>query len=192
MTREEGTYYGQKVVEFTLDSGEVVWVRPLSFQLRQALFEKAEKRFPYPDPVPFEKKVDPERTAIPGAEMTIPADQNPEYQTLKRKVDIERMGWITDQIILLSCEFPAGKDTLIARYAERLNALGEVIDLSGDAWADTFNYCLIGSSADRQNIINAAESNLQLTEAEVRDALRIFRPVLRRNADPGGAGQAPA
>lgn len=178
----EGTFHGQKVVEFILDSGEIVWVKPLSWQLRRALFEKAEKRFPYPDPAPYEKAVDPERTAVPDAAMVIPADQHPEYQQLKREVDLQRQTWVTQQMILLSCEFPAGKAALLEKYKPRLEELGQVIDLSGDDWTDIFDYCLIGSSADRQNIVNAVESSLQLTEGEVRDALRIFRPVVQRDA----------
>jgi len=178
---QDDTYKGQKVTELILDSGEMVYVKSLSVYIRRGLKSKAEALYPYPDKGAYEILVDPEKAAIPG--MTHPAEDNPEYQAVIAEIEDTRLQWYIDHLISEFCEWPAGKESLIAKYAEQVKSLSDILDIEGDEWEATWRYCLIGD-ADRNNIIQAANGNLILTEGEVRDAMRIFRPVVQGSRHP--------
>lgn len=171
----EDSYKGQKVIELVLDSGELVLVKPMSVYLRQAIAAKAETLYPFPDEADYERPVDPEKAAIPG--MMHPAKDNPDYQLKLAEISTERLSWYTDYLIGTIIEWPAGKTALMAKYAEQVEQLAGVLDIQEDAWEATWKYCLVGD-VDRQNIMQAVNGNLMLTEGEVRDAMRIFRPVV--------------
>lgn len=177
----------EKVVEFDLDSGETVHVRPRSFFVRRALTEKAEKLFPLPDKAAYEKEIDPSLTVFPGEKT--PADQNPEYLELVRDAKARQLTWINDQFIKLVADFPAGKEKLIKKYADELKDLGEIIDLPADEWEATLFFCLIRTETDRNRVMQAGLDNLQLEEGEVLNGLRIFRPKLRRDGHSNGTGK---
>lgn len=177
----------EKVVEFDLDSGETVHVRPRSFFVRRALTEKAEKLFPLPEKAAYEKEIDSSLTVFPGEKT--PADQNPEYLELVRDAKARQLTWINDQFIKLVADFPAGKEKLIKKYADELKDLGEIIDLPTDEWEATLFFCLIRTETDRNRVMQAGLDNLQLDEGEIRDGMRMFRPQLRRHGHSNGTGQ---
>lgn len=177
----------EKVVVFDLDSGETVHVRPRSFTVRRALTEKAEKLFPLPDKSEYEEEIDPSLTVFPGEKK--PADQNPEYRQLLIEAQVRQTSWINDQFIKLICDFPEGKGKLIKKYTDERKMLSEVIEIPADEWEATLFFCLIQTDDDRNNILKAGTSNLQLTEEEIRDGMRMFRPVLRGNGHTNGTGK---
>lgn len=177
----------EKVVMLELDSGETVHVRPRSFFVRRALTEKAEKLFPLPDKAKYEVEIDPSLTVFPGEKT--PAEQNPDYQQLVLEAKAKQLAWINDQFIKLVSDFPAGKEKLIKKYADERKMLSEIMDLPTDEWEATLFFCLIRTETDRTRVMQAGLDNLQLDEGEIVGALRLFRPVIRRNGHPNGTGK---
>lgn len=174
-----------KVTEILLDCGETCLVSSITMHVRRALIEKSQQLFPYPNEADFERAADPEVSLFD--DQTIPASHDKEYQRLKNKADVDRASWMNEQIILHYCQFPAGQKELIKQYAGKRKELATFIDLPEDDWQATLFYILL-SDSDRNNILHASMSNLELTEGEVREGLHYFRPKVRRGGHPNGTG----
>lgn len=186
-TRTDTLNGGKKIIEFYLDSGQLVHVTPLSIYHLKALRDRAASLFPYPDEDEFEQPVDPERSIFPDE--VIPATQNPAYQAAMREIDRQRSDWINEQCIDLTADFGATKDELIEQYAPERERLAAVMDLPEDEWEATFNYCIIRTNEDRVMLVHAAINNILLTEEEVREGVRLFRPQIRPTLNSGRNGQ---
>lgn len=185
---------GQKVTELTLDSGETVLVKPLSVVVGIALSRKSEEVYPYPDPKPYEVKIDDSKTIEPG--QVIPASQNPVYQELCQAVDSDRQRWQTQQAILLSLEPLTTRAEVIQRYADDIAAKRAILDgeVPEDAWQATVLFAVISSNEDYNRVTQAISGQMFVTFEEVRGAWRIFRPTVSGKAALGRAGKpgAPA
>lgn len=190
-----------KVTEITLDSGVRVHVAPLSVYQRIALTQAAEKLYPYPDKAQYEEAL-PEGMAIEG--LTIPAEQNPEYQTAVKLINNQR-GEYTNTAIFNLCltypDFPRGKPELIEYFAAYLDEQRDYMALPDDEWEATLRFAVIRSPSDEAQIISIVREDMPLTEAEITDAMRIFRPSIpfarfrqldaARKLAPGAAGEIP-
>lgn len=175
---------GRKVVEFVLDSGELVWVSPLSPYTHIAIQNKWEEVYPYPDPTPYERVLDDTVALLPGT--VVPAIENPDYKKLVTEVENKRREGILLDIMLICCEFPDGQEAVIDRHEYQLGQLQRMhIPLPSDAWEATLLHGVLASEHDRLNILQAARSMLKLTEGEVADGMRVFRPEIQRPADSG-------
>ena len=185
----ENSFTGQKVVELILDSGETVYVKPLSIPLLYALMDKSATEYPYPDPKPYEKALDSAITFEPG--QTLPATHNEEYRTLCAKADDRRRRWQNVQIVLL-CVMVEDKAALLVKYADTIKTVGKVIDLPEDEWEAVLLYCVLSSAHDYTQIVLAANGSMVVTEEGVRGAWRIFQPTLQRAKSAGRGRQKSA
>lgn len=165
-----------KFTALTLGSGIDVLVKPLSPFVFQKLRSKAAELFPSPDEKAYETEPDPELMAIPGDK--IPGSQNPDYQKAALTAQTAQNDWLTLAVTSLACEFSEPHDALIARFAWQLEQLSGYVDLPPDAWEATLYYAILTSEVERQMIVAAAESKLALTEGEIAEGRRLFRPVV--------------
>jgi hypothetical protein len=180
-------FAGQKVIELILDSGETVYVKPLSILHYHALVVQAEKQYPYPDPKPYEKEIDASKTLEPGE--VIPAAQNPAYQALCKDIDEQRKTWQYRQYILLAVEVIDQKATL-ERHKDRVARMRAMMTLPEDAWEATLLYSIISSTEDYNRVLNATSGQMLVTEEEISNGWRIFRPRIQRST-PLGRGEKP-
>jgi len=166
----------EKLIEVKLDSGELVYVQPLSHWGQQAILDRIDEDYPPPNPDAYQRKLE---GSILDA--NIPLEANAEYQAalkqhrdLRNKVFISRLfeaGVVVDT--------PEGKDATLARYAARLAQRRAVMKLPADDWLACVMFVLVTSTADMINVMNAA--TLSLGEDEVRRALRSFRRNVQRH-----------
>lgn len=92
-----------KVTELILDSGIKVHVSPLSRYQRNALNEKAEALYPYPDKALYEETL-PEDIAIPG--FNLPAEDNKAYQAAVLIAGRGRADHINTALLNICLAFP--------------------------------------------------------------------------------------
>lgn len=179
-----------KVIEYECESGETIYVKPLSEFLRIQLARKAEKKYPYPDKTPYEKELSSDVAAIPG--MKLPAEQNEDYRKLCREQDALRSWWQYNQEIVLAIEPKSDtRENLIIKYKDELTLIRDVLeeDMPDDAWEATLLMCVVKGDIDRRNIVMITHQRALLTEAEAREGLTIFRTVLQRQATSRDTGQ---
>lgn len=170
----------EKVVEFILDSGIRVHVTPLSRYQRNALIEAAEKLHPYPEKKQYEEAL-PEDVAIPG--MTLPAEENPEYQAKVVEANRLRNEYISTGMMNLCVQYPdfANRQALIEHFAPYLEEQRDWLALPDDDWMATLRFAIIRSPSDEGHILSVARDEMPVTEKEVNDNVRIFQPVLPKD-----------
>lgn len=162
---------GPIVREILLDSGVVVRSTTLSPHAFAKIRQRAEALFPNPNEEDFRKPIP--NAAIEGD--TYIDKDDPEYLRLTEAAVKGRTEFITRALRETTLDFPDGKEALIERFASKVAALREFIDLPEDEWEATFWHCIIGSAADHETLIWAAENALPLTGEEIADGLRLFR-----------------
>lgn len=163
----------EKLYTLTLDSGAPVYVRSLSPIARAAIMDAAIERYPDPDKAPFEQ---PAPNAPPGVNITIPAEENPEYVQQRYIAQVRRMNHVNDAIIRggVVCDSPLGKQFLIDHYAPLRQQMLKVMTLGElDVWTETVITCLIRTRDDAIAIANAASE--VISADEVRRAMKSFR-----------------
>jgi hypothetical protein len=170
----------QKVTELTLDSGIRVFVTPLSRYQRNALIEAAEKLHPFPDKKQYEEAL-PDDVAIPG--MTLPAEENPEYQAKVTEANRLRNEYVSTGMMNLCVQYPdfADRLALIEHFAPYLDEQRDWLALPDDEWLATLRFAIIRSPSDEAQILSVARDEIPVTEKEVNDNVRIFRPVLPKD-----------
>lgn len=167
----------QKLYEVPLDSGEIVFVQPLTAFARQAIFDRASEVYPAPDKTLYEKPLENAPVAT-----LIEAELNPEYQEAMKVVRGKRLAWYWEGVINAGVvvDTPEGRETTIQRYAERLKALRQSANLPSDNWFATVKFMLITTQDDVRYITNAASEALK--EEEIRIGIHSFR----RDIQPSG------
>lgn len=171
-----------KVVEITLDSGIRVHISPLSRYQRNALQERAEQLYPMPDKALYEEELS-EAVAIPGTK--IPAEENPEYRAEVALVMTARSEFTTMNMINLCLsypDFPGGKEELIRFFAIHIAQQRDMMTLPDDEWEATLRFAVIRSVADERDLWSVINESFPITESEVSDAVRVFRPAVSREA----------
>lgn len=182
MSEVNGQFGGLKVQELLLDSGEYVYVQPLSIYVVRALQDKAEEKHPSPDKTEYEKPVDDDKALEPG--LMIPAESNPDYQKAYDEAAEKRSQWTNDQAVLLCINPVEGQDTLIKKYKARVQQLRDLMPIPEDEWEATLKCCIMGSTDDYGRVITAIRGSGAPREDEIRDGMRIFRPLVRKTRPP--------
>lgn len=154
-----------------LDSGVEVDLPPVSPHAYAKILLKAEEVYPTPDEEEYRKSIP--NAAIDGD--TFIDRDDPEYKERFEQARKKQSEYIALALQEISLEFPDGKDALIERFAPKIASMRKYIDLPEDEWEATFLYGVIGSVADHETILFAAQNALPLTGEEVAEGLRIFR-----------------
>lgn len=161
----------ETLIEVTLDSNEIVFVRRLSPLAQSLILQEVEAKFPEPDKKQYERPL--QNAAREG--LMEPADANPEYKAalaLARKRHNTALG---AGILLAGVihDTPEGREATIERYTKRLDYLRAIVKLPDDVWLATALYGLITTSADRKKVLDAAQDSLEA--GDIRLAMRSFR-----------------
>ena len=174
----------EKLVAVDLDSGTTVYVTALSIYIRQTILENARKKFPDPDPTPYQKKV---ADAVEG--FTVPATESKEYLLAMGQVLNERNRYMNERVVLYAVVEVPNKEDLIRRYASRIALMKEDGVLPDDPWQATLLGALVRTNSDINKIMAVANESEPLTEAEVTNSARLFRLAI---PGTGPAGDRPA
>lgn len=184
------------VIEQETMSGVIVQVTPLSIFTLEAIRVKAETLFPYPDKTDYRL---PLENAAPG--VTLPAEDNPEYQALCKAVDNQRWEHEQAACLDLACAYPQFSDraAMLDHFAPRLAQIAEYAALPEDKWRAVLEHCVFTGTAslpkysgtgeragfeqtsERILFVLIARQNaaIPLTAAEVRESFRVYRPDLQ-------------
>jgi hypothetical protein len=145
------------VIAIEIDEGRTVLVTPLSPFVLRAISQRANEKFPDPDPTPYEK---PRPGAlVPGT--VIPADEDAEYVSLKKEVQMQRNLYIQAGILSMTEIEGVSREELVATYKDVLAQVRQYGNFPEDDYV------------------------MPLTQEEIRDGMRIFRPDLQRNGAGG-------
>lgn len=162
------------IIVYETLSGVMVHVTPLSIFTIQAIRDKAEQEFPYPDPDPYRL---PLENAVEG--VTLPAQENPEYQALCKPIDDARNGWKAETYIEMACTYPQfeSREAMIAHFKPRLDQLRKVAVIDENDWQNVLNHCVFTGKPDKQAVVYLAlqDAAIPLTPAEVVEGVRFFR-----------------
>ena len=186
------------VIEVITQSGVQIFITPLSLFTIQALINKSETEFPYPDDKPYREASDLIASGF------IPASENPEYQALCKAVDGQRAQWQHDAIIELACKYPQwqSRTEMMAHFRPRLEELRPYIEMHDAEWQNVLEHCVFTGTLDmrgddgvvrtteRHRVIQLARQNasIALTMPEVIGALRVFRVQISGTPTRGLAG----
>ncbi len=171
----ENILIGGIVRRVLTDSGAEVDVTPLSPHALELIRAKARDLFPDPDEEKYRKPLP--NAAVEGD--TYVDKQDVDYLRLKKEAVDQRTHFLTRALRDTSLTFPEGKDALVARFADKIKALRSYVDLPEDEWEATFWHAIIGSAADHETLVRAAENALPLTEMEVANGVRLFRYIVQ-------------
>lgn len=165
----------ERLVEVSLDSGELVYVQPLSVWGQQAILNLIDDEHPAPAPEDYQK---PLEGSVIGA--SYPLEMNTEYQAALTANRAIRNRLFTARVFEAGVvvDTPEGRAATLARYASRLAQRRAVMRLPEDDWTALVMFILVTSTNDISLILNAATANLR--EDEVRSALRAFRRPVQR------------
>ena len=173
------------VIEVITQSGVQIFITPLSLFTIQALINKSETEFPYPDDKPYREASDLIASGF------IPASENPEYQALCKAVDGQRAQWQHDAIIELACKYPQwqSRTEMMAHFRPRLEELRTYVEMHEDEWRNVLEHCVFTGTLDvrgdegvvrtteRHRVIQLARQNMNiaLLMPEVISGMRVFR-----------------
>lgn len=170
------------VIVFETMSGVIVHIAPPSAFTVQAIKQRAEELFPYPDPAPYELPI--ENAADPSIKMS--AGENPEYKALCAPIDAERTRWIVAAMIDLACSYPAFPDQnhMLAHFRPQLEKIKAIASLDEDEWQAVLKHCVFTGVRDRQTVFDLAmqSKNIPLTPGEVVEGIRFFWTTLQKQA----------
>lgn len=185
------------VIEYITQSGVQIHITPLSLFTIQAITNRSEVEFPYPVEKDYrltEMMIDGELVQAEGriASGFFPASENPEYVALCKEADNARLGWQSDAIIELACQFPQweSRPAMLAHFRPRLEEIKPYVEMHKDEWLNVLEHCVFTGTLDlvteegrrirtpeRTRVIQLARqnANVALTMPEVVGGLRVFR-----------------
>lgn len=174
---------GNVVREHLMDSGEVVYVQPLSIYLVRALRSKAEELYPFPDKAKYEKVLDDDKALESG--QVIPAEDNPEYQKLYDTASEKQQNYVNEKSLVLSVEPAMGRKAMVAKYKARIAQMRDMMTLPEDDWEATLLFCIIASPQDSNKIYEAIMGRGLPREEDILNGMRIFRCYVRKETVNG-------
>lgn len=163
------------VIKHVLMSGVEVQLVPLSPYLQRRLAQYATAQFPFDD-TPWHK---PLENALKEGQ-TYLDENDPEYTAAKAENTAHINRLYTELLVQETMRLPTSQEQLIKQHAERLEELRKYNTDDESDWDIVFWQILITSNTDIQLVVDVADSTAELTEVEVNDAIRIFRPALSR------------
>lgn len=170
----------QKKVEYVTASGVRLYITPLGAATLQALYKKALELHPAPDRAEYEVAV--ESSVNPDLRI-IPPENEPAYLEALEKAQAQQSRYV-DRAIRELCisypDFPGGLPEVVEALRPRLERLGEFIDLNGDVTEDVFNHIIMASGEDVLEVRDIAYDEVPLTEVELGESERLFRPAIPR------------
>lgn len=169
-----------KRIRYLLDSGIEALVTPLSAFTVKALRDRAVTVHPDPDPDDTRYRVSAEDlpdgvTLPPGG---IAGTETIEWQQDKRDAETAQSEWLMFAVIDLAVDF-GDRDALVAQLANEREKLARYIDLPSDEWQATLRHCVLLSPNEAPDLFRIAAGQMALTEDEVAEGVRYFRPVLQ-------------
>lgn len=180
-------------VEIHTHAGVTLHVTPLSQQAMQSLVSVAVELHPLPDPKPYETEI--EGAFIEGDKR--PARENPEYVALVNAIEAERQVFLRLALLAASVDAPQ-REQIIAYYRTRATRMMSYISgkTDDDLWPLILQWYVL-NDAELVSVLQIAQDKAPLTEAEIREGVKFFRPAVRRaSADgdrrPAGAPDIPA
>lgn len=167
-------------VELTLTTGVKCRVYPLAAWDNQALLGEARVKYPAPDPKEYEVLVDPEIASVPG--QVHPATSNPLFIEAMQECQRQWNQHVTDGMLALCVTFNETPDVLIERYKPMLDHKRRRLTLPENAWAATLKHGILADNKDVADVLAIAQGQMPLTEGEIADGVRLFRPASERSA----------
>lgn len=163
------------VIRHVLMSGVEVQLMPLSPYLRKRLADYASAQHPFDD-TPWRK---PLENSL-AENQTFLDEDDPDY-IKARRANLAKVDNLLFELMVAECvQFDRSQDELIEQYKERLEHLRKYnIDDESD-WDIVLWQILITSEDDMKIIYDVSNSTATLTEVEVNEAIRLFRPSLSR------------
>lgn len=164
-----------KCVEIMLDSGVKVYVTPLSRYQLTALQAAARERYPCPDKAAYTLPM-PEGVGIPGA--MIPAEDNDEYQTLYSEAERLQSEFILTAMMDMCVTFAdfKSREEVVGYFAAFIAQQRQWMTLPDDEWLATWRFAVVRSASDEELITAVVKDLLPITEVEITDEMRLFRP----------------
>lgn len=164
--------------ELILSTNLRVWVYPMNSTDFIRVMDDFEKLHPAPDKTAYERPVPPEDASFEGQMLS--GESNPDYIAALNVRARARKQYIIRSYLLGYVDYPdTSEEELIARYARVIKHKRRAMTLPEDAWEATVMHALITEPEDQQMIVNVIERKMPLSEGEVTDQVRIFRPVHR-------------
>lgn len=164
------------IITHELTSGVIVHITPLTAQAVMLLKNKANDRYPNPDPKPYEERI--EGAVVETA--VIPAEQNPEYVRLRGLAQEKRTTYMREFALEKCVTYPEGKAEIIARKREFLEGFRELDpDLNLDDWQTVLDL-VVASSEEQLGMAALALRAAPVEPHEVADGIRYFRPLVSR------------
>lgn len=176
------------VVEHVTTGGVTLHITPLNVFTRKAMLELAQQQHPLPNPKDFEKAVPPEQALYEG--QTIFDDTDPAYTQARRRAIQSQNDITATMMIRAGVRIADDLDDVRAAYGGLLDGLRSVgLPLPDDEHEALLLYGVLTDRDDIAAVMSHLEQRSQLSEGEVRDALRVFRSEVRRGRPSGHPGQ---
>lgn len=153
--------------------------QPTGFD-KLAIQQAAEKEYPMFDVEPYRKPIP--HSAIEGDTFIDKDDIG--YKQAMVTLSRQRHDYILDQLLDLFVDIapPHTREEVIAALEPAIARRAKVIDVDGTAWYVVLKHGLL-SETEFAQIGKIFNERLPLEESEVRDGMRIFRPIV-----PGSDG----
>lgn len=164
--------------KFELHKGVILTITPLSAFAQKAFHARAAQMFPEPDRAPFEVEI--EDAFKPGTKTK--AEDSTEWLALMRDVLQLRSQAYIGLLLDATCNVE-DRAALLEPYTHAVEAFKVAVkDLPvGAALSSNFVALLLGVLAEEQEVsalIRLAQGATPLTDAEIVDGYRYFRPVV--------------
>lgn len=162
-------------------SGTIFHVTPINLPTLRAIQLKAQDLYPYPDPKPYQIE-DPSEVAFTPGQVSR-AEDNPDYVTACKVVDLERAKWADRAIFdyAVTCPKYPTQDAMVQAFKPQLDKLRKIAKFEDtDSEYDIVLLHLVltgneGGLSDYVRIIRLAIQAVALAPAEVAQGIRFFR-----------------
>lgn len=147
----------------------------------QELIElKMRQEYPPIDLTPYMVPV--ERSASPDQKVL--DEDNPDYKRRIEELERNRTRWLLDYVfdVYVNVAPPYTREEVIETCKPLLEQKRKHIDIVGGDWFAVVRHVLVKDAMGYDDLIKALKNKLPLTEGEILDGMRIFRPVIQRGA----------
>ena len=162
-------------------SGVIFHITPISLAVARAIELSVNDKIPYPDPKPYQVE-DPSEVAFTPGQVSR-AEDNPDYVTACKVVDLERAKWADRAIFdyAVTCPKYPTQEAMVQAFKPQLDKLRKIAKFEDtDSEYDIVLLHLVltgneGGLSDYVRIIRLAIQAVALAPAEVAQGIRFFR-----------------